>query len=726
MPLRGMQRKSTHPATVSDMAAQRRGQLGTQLVGRGLRLGARVGTRTGSRHVPLLSGAVHYWRIDRAHWRAALESVHTMGFPMVETYVPWSVHEMRSGEFDFGQHNPQHDVGAFVDLAHELGLRVFIRPGPHINAELTYFGIPERVILDEACQARSAQGGPVMLAFPPVMFPVPSYASTAFFAEVARWYDAVGQVLGPRAAPSGPIALVQVDNEAAFYFRNGLYDQDYHPDAIALWHAMLKHECASLDEVGERHDARYSQWADVRPPTRFSGERERRRGELVRQLDWARFQEELVAGSLARMAARLGAAGFEGLPTVHNLPLGEATVPMSIPKLESSAVQVAGLDYYHSRQAQDIVQRRTMWLAGSSKLPYAPELGAGVPPWFTPLQNEDSLCTALVALAYGLRGFNLYMAVDRDRWVGAPIDPTGVLRIEAAVWKHLITALRALSFQELERRAHVGLLVPREYLRLARATQLGGPLSAATLEAIVGSPVVACRNDTLGFEHCIQIDAWESLVAVSAALDRAQVPHVWIDSATPLSQWAHLPAVYAPSFEFAAADRIKQLVEYASQGGRVWYGPQMPSLDETMRRHLFEVPRNSVCMPACHAQDADHLVRTLVHETGFEPTFSVSPSCMRSTVHGTAESRSPAGRASDEPRVLFVMDRRALCDVEPLVQDATVHLPEPYAAVDVLSGETFVGERELQIPMRPSTCRMLELRRLGHSQAQGKRRARSA
>jgi beta-galactosidase GanA len=139
----------------------------------------------------------------------------------VETYVPWSVHELEAGRFDFGELDRRKDVGAFLDLAHTLGLRAIVRPGPHINAELTHFGIPERVLLDPQCQARSPRGNPVMLYFPPRMFPVPSYASEAYLAEVGRWFDAVTVQLAPRVRPLGPVEWVQIDNEAGYYFRNG-------------------------------------------------------------------------------------------------------------------------------------------------------------------------------------------------------------------------------------------------------------------------------------------------------------------------------------------------------------------------------------------------------------------------------------------------------------------------------------------------------------------------
>ena len=97
--------------------------------------------------LPLYSGAVHYWRLDPALWRSILTTVRELGFRCVETYVPWSVHEVAPGEFDFSGHR---DVDAFLRLCRELGLYAIVRPGPHINAEITYFGYPERIISNAA------------------------------------------------------------------------------------------------------------------------------------------------------------------------------------------------------------------------------------------------------------------------------------------------------------------------------------------------------------------------------------------------------------------------------------------------------------------------------------------------------------------------------------------------------------------------------------------------
>ena len=146
----------------------------------------REGVRLGTEVVPLLAGALTTGGSSPRTGARPFRAVRSLGLRLVDAYVPWSVHDERPGEFDFGEHDPRLDVVAFLRLAAELGLYAIVGPGPHINAELTHFGMPERVIWDPECQARSPGGNPVMLPVPPLAFPVPSYASDAFHDEVAQ------------------------------------------------------------------------------------------------------------------------------------------------------------------------------------------------------------------------------------------------------------------------------------------------------------------------------------------------------------------------------------------------------------------------------------------------------------------------------------------------------------------------------------------------------------
>lgn len=647
--------------------------------------------RLEQREIPLLSGALHYWRLERHAWEPALREVRNLGLPMVETYVPWSVHEVAPGEHDFGATDPRRDLGAFLDLAADIGLTVFLRPGPHINAEMTHFGLPKRIVEDPTCQARSPRGNPVVLGFPPRMFPVPSYASEAFHRAVGEWYDAVGAVVRDRLWPDGPVVMLQVDNEAAYYFRNGPFDQDYHPDAIAAWHRFLERHHGTLDALNQAYGTSHAAWDAVDPPRRFGADSPRT---LVSQLDWATFQEWLIEQALVRMRRRMADAGMEGVPVVHNLPLGDGGLNISLPGIDR-VVDVAGLDYYHPAREYRTVKRRTLYLAGTVDLAYSPEMGAGAPPWFTPLSHEDSLCTLMTACAHGLRGFNLYMAVDRDRWYGAPIDATGTPRVEAGEWKHFVRALADLRFHELERQVEVALVWPREYARLARATHAAGPLSPSTLEALGNSPVAGCRDGSFGFDGPVQIRWWHALVAMARALTEAGVPYVFVDSDASEARLQGMRVVVSPTHEFVDRGRWMRLEALAAAGTHVVYGPKHPELDERMQPQRFAAPGDITPQPLDDAGSARTLVDHLVERLDLLRPFRASPAPVETTVH------------SDDggPRVLFVLNPG------DAAVDAHVEIPQPLVLVDTRNGERFEGERTVAVAMKPRTVRMMRIER---------------
>ncbi|MGB9588964.1 MAG: beta-galactosidase, partial [Armatimonadota bacterium] len=99
----------------------------------------------------LMAGEVHYWRLEREFWKPILERLLEAEIHMVATYVPWRVHMPQPGEVNFG-HGPNDPLNlrAFLDLAQEMGLRVFLRPGPLIVSEMRCGGLPDYLFEDES------------------------------------------------------------------------------------------------------------------------------------------------------------------------------------------------------------------------------------------------------------------------------------------------------------------------------------------------------------------------------------------------------------------------------------------------------------------------------------------------------------------------------------------------------------------------------------------------
>ncbi|KAG5865097.1 hypothetical protein JTB14_000872 [Gonioctena quinquepunctata] len=47
----------------------------------------------------IYSGAMHYFRVPRSYWRDRLRKIRAVGMNTVETYIPWNLHEPRSGMY---------------------------------------------------------------------------------------------------------------------------------------------------------------------------------------------------------------------------------------------------------------------------------------------------------------------------------------------------------------------------------------------------------------------------------------------------------------------------------------------------------------------------------------------------------------------------------------------------------------------------------------------------
>ncbi len=661
----------------------------------------REGVALGPKMLPLLLGSVHYFRMARADWEPALKALRELGLELVDTYIPWGVHETAAGHFDFGEGDARLDVVAFLQLAAELGLHACVRPGPHVNAELTYFGIPERIIWDAECQARSPGGKPVVLPAPPLAFPVPSYASRKFLRESATWLRAVGERLAPLVYPAGPIVLCQIDNEGALYFRDGVYDQDYHPDAIRNYHKFLKQKYGSLSELSRALGEEVSSF-ELEPPRRLEASSAR---ELGRHLDWAEAQEELLAVCFDKLGQTLRASGMD-VPLSHNFPLAEALTPLD-PSRVRRAVELIGLDYYHAATPEQRVEiaRRTSELSVRSMAlgtpAFACELGAGFPPFFPPHSERDDTFTALTALAYGLTGYNLYMAVERDRWIGAPYDERGVPRGSAESWSRIAAAFQRLKLNQLTRRTAVHLVVPRMLRRLHRVLHAFGPLSAVAFRLLGYGAAEAELEDELDLGAPFALEAERFWHALEAELERRRIPFAVVGG-----ELCEYSVEHASWTVIACAGGLERKIMKAAAAGlkagrAVSIGPHLPQRDETLTpreppgalRHAFlgRLPTFLDGSATTLSSAVDRAVEVL----GL-PSIALEPSELSATVHHDRDGA---------PRALFVINPTG-CDAQ-----ATVSACGTNEAEDALDGSTFHAKLDrFELPVPARTVRLLALR----------------
>ncbi len=389
----------------------------------------------GGTAIPLMSGEVHYWRLNPRYWKTILDEVRQMGLKVVSTYIPWDYHEVKRGHFDFsGETDETHNLKGFLELTRREGFWVIIRPGPYIYSEWPNDGIPSY-----AHQYHRLH--PKFLGY-----------SEVYLKKVCA-------VIKPFLASrkSGHIILLQADNEIdpwpdVFGHQYGLSGKP------GLFQDFLRD--TYQNDIHELNRAWASNYRDFDQAGPFiacmlkderglplKGDRE-----LKRNLDYFEFKYYyafLCAKWCVNIYRKLGI----DVPIYLNLyPFFYAH---DWTKMQS-VCDLVGIDLYPSNELmEDEHEQRKLidkvrFLRGVSKVAYIAEFAAGV--WharhyesgvLTP--NHYRLIT-LTALLGGAVGWNWYMLVNRDNWYMSPINEWGRRRDELYdVFKGLVHVYQTMK-----------------------------------------------------------------------------------------------------------------------------------------------------------------------------------------------------------------------------------------------------------------------------------------
>ena len=538
--------------------------------------------------VPVYSGSVHYWRLERALWPKILDRVIELGFGMVETYIPWSVHETSPGVFDWGRIDDRKDVEAFMRLCEEKGLWLMVRPGPLINAELTDFGFPEWVLLDPDVQARTASGSLHIDAawglHPPRPYPTPSYASEAFYTAVGGWFDAICPIMARHLAPAGCIVACQSDNETCYFFHDQPYATDYSESSLDLYWRYLSKQYGTIETLNAAYGTSYRVFLEVEPP-RDCGVTGA--GDLPLHLDWVAYKELQIRGSVSRISGMLKTRGIVGIPIFHDVAFQETT-PHDVARLEADPeIDWVGMNMYCNKEQYHTVARRSRFLAGTTILPFVPEFGCGLwshhPRTFTPDEHEF---VTLSAYMNGVKAVNFYMLVERERWQGCPITRHGELRSDyAPFYRQLNAFLRKFPLWEFERQRDTLLLsnydltrhnATMSTLHLAHADLLGLPEELFAVDVDLG-----LSADPRIEEDVSSPDSW--LGQAGRELATRGIEFDLADTHIDPARLDRYELICVQSLDFMDPDDQVRLLGYVEDGGRLVIGPEMPALDPLLR-----------------------------------------------------------------------------------------------------------------------------------------------
>jgi len=349
-----------------------------------------------------------------------------------------------------------------------------------------------------------------------------------------------------------------------------------------------------------------------------------------------------------------------------------------------------GVDFHHAARDYERLRERVLYLCGTAALPYAPELGAGAMLYGLAVQPEEQAKVILTVLMHGLRGANLYMAVDRERWYGAPLGSDGSLREPLGPFlKRLSAALATTRLFELGRRTAIAVVVPPVHHRLAAATQVLDAGPPMVLEMVNLGAEETCREDDFGLQGPVQIEQAQALRAVTRALGRAHLPYVIVDGAADPVKLAPYSVLVCPTFDLLDREVLAGLRSAAGAGMQVLWGPRRPSLDERLLPAAAELAGEPF-LTAERLADPDALAAAFA-SLGLDAPFAA-----REPEVDTTLFEGDAGAA----RVLFVGTRSGT----PLT--AHVPLPAQTRLRDLLGEEVLGADGEAAVTVPAYGVRM--------------------
>lgn len=143
----------------------------------------------------LISGAIHYFRVVPEYWKDRLEKLKLMGCNTVETIVPWNIHEPEQGKYNFEGIN---NLENFIEIAHELGLYVIVRPSPYICGEWEFGGTPYWLLNKQDIRMRSSEG--------------------KYLNYVESYYkELIPKIAKHQITNNGNVIMVQIENEYGYF-----------------------------------------------------------------------------------------------------------------------------------------------------------------------------------------------------------------------------------------------------------------------------------------------------------------------------------------------------------------------------------------------------------------------------------------------------------------------------------------------------------------------------
>lgn len=534
----------------------------------------------------LISGEIHYFRIEPRLWRKHLLLLKDAGANTTSTYIPWEWHGVEEGRYDFsGETHPARNLIGYIELCGKVGLDLIVKPGPYILAEYVSHGLPAWLLerCSSAARARDESGNVIA-------DDIMTYMSEEFLEQTFRWYDQVLPLIARyQESKGGPIIMMQVCNEVGvFQWLSGKTDHSQH--VVRFYRQFLRQKYGTIESLNRMHGSRYAAFEDPLPPCGQIGNRDEYRA----YVDFHLFYRHYYALYLDTLIRKIRGAGV-GVQLSHNIPgwiFGNAE---ELPMLASTYAEVMrtrndlvfGLDHIPEfasfRNAHSDLACNKILEAMQPQGPvWAAEFQAGTREQFVKNDARDMELFYFASLSHGLKGFNYYMFSQGTNPKGkgfygpsfyyqTPLDTRGTKSALYGAAKKLDRFIRRekdhLLACDTAAWVCVGLYQPYFYTELTTSRLLRE--KALRVEQLGLRLDPRYVRETLFFNGLLR------------ALQTLNIPYdvrdLELASVEDLLRYRQL---WFASTEFMGAETQRLLAAYVKKGGHLVITPAIPTLDD--------------------------------------------------------------------------------------------------------------------------------------------------
>lgn len=422
----------------------------------------------------LNSAEIHYFRVSKKYWSVCFERIKKAGFKIIATAVPWNLHEISMGEFEFaGETDSRRDLVVFLELAREFGFKVILKIGPYIGAEWENGGYPDFVLENLALIAKDPQGDPVAMSEQQEFSKValPSINHPSFKSHCKRYINALSGALKNYIYPKGPVIIIQLGRKTGFNFFTDPFKLDYNIDTIHnLYPAFLKEKYKEIKILNSEYQIKSKNFGEISPPT---AQKIKKFSDLLRFLDWVEFKSGLVSTYLLNLKEFLTSSQI--VPLFFNDIFWENGFLSSSewPSLQKENIS-AGLEINWFRNYTEYSWHIRSY-TGSASFPWSIEFANGASAQipeekkkYLPIRTQEMKFMLITSLAMGIKGFTHTMFVERSDWYGSPLAEDGTIQEGYDLIKNFNLLLERIDLRALENVAQINLLNYNPYLYLSQ------------------------------------------------------------------------------------------------------------------------------------------------------------------------------------------------------------------------------------------------------------------